>query len=660
MRTHRQEAAGAPGRVDAAAGDPGSLPRGSARAAWLGLALVLFASLAVRLPRLAEVRRAPDFTAPAVDAAFHDWWARAVAGLPLPGGDGRDPALLERAYLRPPGYPWFLGGVYALTGGSQLAARVVQLALGLAAAVLAWRAALRVAGPAAGALAGLAVGLHWLPLYFEGELQATALLLALLGLATLGWVRWHARPGAARALLVGLALGAAAIVRPNALAVLASTLLLGLAVELRRSAAGARLRGGLAFAAPFCAGAALAILPVTARNLLVSGEPVLISTNGGVNLYIGNHQGATGLVAAHLPGLGRFETCFDYPELVRRVERRAGQPLSDREVSAWFSDRALEWIRAEPGRALELLGRKALLLVGPVEVPHNKELTLERAHSGVLSRLPFPFPLLAALAVLGLAALRARPRGDPARALAAFAALSSLAWLASVLPFFVAARYRVPVLPWLALLGALGVVELVGAARARRWPQVAGRTALALAVGTALASIPVRLEPNAAKWHHDRARALLLSGRPDEALVELKAALDLDPRRHEAELTRGNVLAELGRDAEAEQAYRRVLERRPREHAALNNLGSVLARSGRLEEARDCFARALEHDPLPGPVHLNLGRVLEALGRPAEAGDHYRRALEALPAGSGGGEARRALRRLEKAGAGGDDAEPPR
>jgi hypothetical protein len=611
---------------------------------------VLAVALALRLARLPEVLAAPDFAHPAVDAAFHDWWARSVAGVaPADALEdaGRDPGLLARAYLRPPGYPLALAAVYALTDGSYLAARVVQLLLGVITAGLVWLALERAHGAAAGAIGGLAIGCHWLPIYYEGELQATAWTLVWLVGATACLSLWFARPRGTLALALGVCLGLAAIARTNALAVLAAVLLLGALELARRGAPWCR-----PFALPLGAGAALAILPVAARNLIVAGEPVLISTNGGINLYIGNHAEATGLVAAHLPGLGPFETCFDYPAVARRVEQRAGRELSDREVSAWFTARALEWIRAEPLAFLRLTAAKARLLVGPQEIPHNKELGLERSHSRVLAWLPFPFPVLLAGGLVGLLLALRRPRGDAARFLAVCAAAAAGLWLLSVLPFFVAARYRVEVLPWLALLSALALVEIARlfAARARAVPALAAGAWAALAGLLGLSAGP--LEPNVAKWHHDRGRALLQGGDSRAALVELEASLAADPARFEAELSLANALYDLGRTGEAEAAYRRVLERRPAEHRALQNLGVLLAERGELALAADLFERALERDPLPGPLHLNLARAREALGEREAARGHYAQALELLP---GNREAERALRRLDRSRASADD-----
>ena len=72
-------------------------------------------------------------------------------------------------------------------------------------------------------------------------------------------------------------------------------------------------------------GAALAIAPATLRNHAVSGEWVPISTNYGINLYAGNHPGASG----HDVDIPEFGTSFDHLRMVRIAEQRAGLVLAD-------------------------------------------------------------------------------------------------------------------------------------------------------------------------------------------------------------------------------------------------------------------------------------------------------------------------------------------
>lgn len=614
-----------------------------AHTAWILVALLLVGAV-LRGAYAFERASAPDFQHPAVDAGFHDAWARSLAGI---GDPAPQLAALEgRPYLRPPGYPYFLAGIYAATGGSRLAAVAVQLLLGLVSGWLTFRIGRRWFGDPEGLVAAGLVLVSWPLIYFEGELHAPALSIVLLlgALDLLG--HWWSSGSRAAVFAAGLLLGCAALVRPNVLAlvVVAAAWMLASAP---RGAPGAARRS-IAAALVLLLGTALAIAPVTLRNARVSGDAVLVSSNGGVNLYIGNHDRATGLVAAHLPGLGRFETCYDYPRIVDRLGQRVGRELTDSEASAWFAREALAHMRAEPARTLALTLHKARLFWGPSEIGHNKELLLEREHSTVLRHLPGPFPLTAALAFMGLCALWFERRTSPlelarTRRGAWLLGLCVAALFFSVLPFFAAARYRVPLIPVLAVFQGVGLVALFRAVVARRL----GRGLAYLAAGSAAALVLLwgipRGEPNAAKWHLDRARALRQSGDSAGAVEEARRSLAAAAEDPEAHFVLANALTATGDADGAVRHYRAALERRPKDHRVLNNLGSVLAETGDLEGAIAAFEAALERDPDPAPLHYNLGLVHERAGRPAAAAAEFEAALGLRP---GWGQARRALGRV--------------
>src|SRR5262249_22248446 len=200
-----------------------------------------------------------------VDGETYDRAAMAIAM-----GQGHP----DRVFWQPPGYPYFLGALYALFGrGSLLVPRLVQAGLGAVASVLvAWTGA-RLFGPKVGVGAGLGAALYGTLVYFDGELLAPTLTitLQLVALALAVEAGSATRLGAWW-LLSGLAEGLAAVVTATSLVLLPALALF------------ARKRALLVLA-----GAALAILPVTVQNLVLGGELVLISSNGGINLYIGNN-----------------------------------------------------------------------------------------------------------------------------------------------------------------------------------------------------------------------------------------------------------------------------------------------------------------------------------------------------------------------------------
>ncbi|MEW5728794.1 MAG: tetratricopeptide repeat protein [Pseudomonadota bacterium] len=110
----------------------------------------------------------------------------------------------------------------------------------------------------------------------------------------------------------------------------------------------------------------------------------------------------------------------------------------------------------------------------------------------------------------------------------------------------------------------------------------------------------------------ESAKCHLVSGRPEGAVAQLRAALDLAPESWEAETTLGVTLDRIGRHAEALAHHDRALELVPDKAIVLSNRSLSLALAGRLPEALVLMRQAAAMPTAPSRVRLNLA-VLEAL-----------------------------------------------
>ena len=127
-----------------------------------------------------------------------------------------------------------------------------------------------------------------------------------------------------------------------------------------------------------------------------------------------------------------------------------------------------------------------------------------------------------------------------------------------------------------------------------------------------------------------------LSGlrRYEEAEAVLRQALEgLDnaPTRYELAV----VLDGAGRPSEAIVEYRRALDRNPAHLETLNNLGVALAGQGRMDEAVRHFERLVAVDPENADGQANLGLALAATGARDLAARAFREALRLDPDHSG-------------------------
>jgi protein O-GlcNAc transferase len=121
------------------------------------------------------------------------------------------------------------------------------------------------------------------------------------------------------------------------------------------------------------------------------------------------------------------------------------------------------------------------------------------------------------------------------------------------------------------------------------------------------------------------------SGRMDQALADIGAALAITPDDPEALLNHANVLKSLNRLDAALAGFDRALSQKPGWPQAQNNRGTVLQAMGRHDEALAAYDQALAAAPDNVEALNNRGSVLQDLRRPAEALACYDQALRLAP-----------------------------
>lgn len=464
------------------------------------------------------------------DRAYHEWALRLARGEDEGGVFFLSPLLSH-----------VLAALYAAVGERPAVWLGIQAVLGAFTAVSVTVVGARVFGRRAGLVGGGLVALHG-PLVFATESVLTETLhLALVWGALLAWPRAGER-GLARAAGVGLLAG---------LAVLARNYFV-LALPLWVLAMWPR---GRAAVLAFAAGAALGIAPATVHNL-AAGEPVLVTNSGGVNLWLGNHPGANGRM--HLPP-GIEAVNIQDPSRMQRTFRAAaeaevGRELSAREVSSHFRAKAVDWMLGDPDAFLGLVGARMLMTLEAFEHPGERNYYQAARFSPLLRWAPARWPLVLGLAIAGLFALRGR--------LGAFAPVAgaAAAALAALLLFWVTDRFRLALVPPLAVLAGGGVeVLLGGSGRVRVRAGLAAAATLALSLGLSWGR-----DEDTTMSHYNLGKQYQRLGAAVEAEFEARAALERAPRYAPAHDLLVKSLLSQGRTREA-QAASRVLQQLARE-----------------------------------------------------------------------------------------------
>ena len=579
---------------------------------------IFFVALVLRALHLWQLQASPFLVAKLGDAVVYDAWAREIAA-----GDW----LGHQVFYQAPLYPYFLGALYASLGDAPLLVRGLQCTLGALACALLASAGASLFSRGAGIAGGLLLATYAPSIFLEAQLQKSVLDLLFVCLSLWLVARSMRAPRPGLAVALGLSIGALILARENAL-VLAGVL----AAWLLALPGVARSRR-LALALAFAGGLAAALFPVALRNWWVGGELHLTTSQLGSNLYIGNHPGARG---GYEPmRLGRGSAEFERQDATELAQEALGRPLSPAEVSSYWTRRAIDYAVSQPGDWLRLMARKLALLLSAVELVDSEDQYTTAEFSTVLretGRLGH-FGVLAPLALLG-AFVSWRRRRELWWLYAA-----SAIYAASVLLFYVFARYRYPLVPFLALLAGAGLAGAKGWLRTRSWPLVAVCAAGVLAL--AAFSNGVSGMPKAsmgAVTHVNLANFFKQRGERERAVHHYREALALEPRLEEAPHNLAGTLLDLGRPREAIAAYQQNLEQNPNDAEVHHNLARLLRAQGEPERALEHWRRAVELDADHadarrdlGDLHLELAAALVQHGNEAAALEHYRGALSVRP-----------------------------
>jgi len=199
---------------------------------------------------------------------------------------------------------------------------------------------------------------------------------------------------------------------------------------------------------------------------------------------------------------------------------------------------------------------------------------------------------------------------------------------AAVVVFFVASRYRLPLVPILILFAADYCWWLRHQARRRQW-WPAGLSLVVVMVAFAAVNRGLPALDRVYGAETDRYLGIYHADRDDPAAAEqaYRRALAADPEYAEAHAELGQLWRDQGRHAEALAHLRRAHGICPQSGATAYLVGTAFAASGEPDSAESWFRRAITLAPY-ALAYRDLGVLLLDRGRLSEAGALLARASE--------------------------------
>ena len=571
---------------------------------YLILLFILVVGLIARVVFCIQFSKTLYYRYPILDAKIYDEVARNVSSGKL---------IQDKAFFMGPLYPYSLGGIYAIFGHTNLVPRIVQMLLGLGCCILLFFIGRSLFSPMVGLCASAIYAIYKPVLFYEQIILSETFMAFFIVLFFFLLIQICKKRNYGWWIVSGLVFGFVALLRGNVILFIPVLFIWFIINGYEKSKSPNTIfRNSIWKIILFCAGFLISVLPATIHNYLAEKDFVLITSNAGFNLFIGNNERASGFF--YLPPQFNWE---QDPNGTRTAERALGKSfLKSSEVSRFWGEKAYKFIRENPTTFIKLLAIKFYLFWGAFEIPQIYNIYETRAFIPILKFPLANYTVIAPLAFLGL--IISLFKSDKKRILLV---LFVITYILSLMPFFITARFRIPIIPVLCLFAGYTVVNIIEAFKGKRWKEGIIYVFAILILLLVFNNRKSYSGENDAKAQFHNILGLLYqtNGQPSNAIAEYeKAATFVQLPGAYANLA--NLYYERKEFDKAIFYYITATQFNPEDARLYFNLGQAYLYTHKLDEARVSFEKAISIDAKIQPIiYYNLALLYKGKGEREKA-----------------------------------------
>jgi 4-amino-4-deoxy-L-arabinose transferase-like glycosyltransferase len=498
----------------------------------------------------------------------------------------------ESVYHQGPLYPYVLSGICLVAGRqSMYPALFIQMLLGLGCIFLVYAIAMRISGSwKTAALAALLLALYQPMIFYEEMILMESLLAFLYCALVLTMLAAEKTNRKVMWFAAGLILGIAALGRGSIL-LFAVFFIVFKAVRTLTADSLKEKRAAFARMALFVAGTALSISPITIRNGIIGHDFVPLAANYGITFFEGNNRFAKGIYMDP-PGLD-LDQDFTGAKIAEHI---AGRPLKPSEVSRFWMRESWNDIHQSPLHYICLFGLKTAYYWNRAEIPNAESYTFAKNYSPFYSLPLIGYPIAGIFGLIGIA-LALMQRKKNASVLLLFIA----AHMVSTIMFFMAARYRISVVPFLLIFASSALVYAFDLFQKKIYKKLAiyglGAAGVALFVFFPWKNSNDRV--SLASTYNNLGMFFYANGNRNSAQRYYESALREYPGFWRSYNNLGNLYLAIGDKNKAVAWYLQGLKKGlPDDSCAMAihmNLGVCCLKDGKIEEAKKHFATAFPY-----------------------------------------------------------------
>ncbi len=514
------------------------------------------------------------------------------------------------AYRHPPAYPYAIAILFKIFGNSVKVVKLFQILLDLLNTFFVYLIAKEVFNATAGLVASALYALYMPIIFYSIEILPPILAIFLLLASILSLIKSYQlqntqASGKPWLSISGISFGLLLATIFNFIISLPLILLW----QYRCFKGSIRRR--LAYLSIFAAFSLAPVILTSARNCIFADDCAVVTSNGGSNFYIGNNQDIYKTVSLR-EGIGWVG--------LRLSPFQTVQIRNLRDLDLFFYKQGKEFVVHQPLKWLWVMLKKTVLFFNAYELPRNFDFYFFSNFSA-LARLPLVrFGLVLPLGLSAILYLMFMAANHKQRQLTSLILIILLSYCFSIIIFFVAGRYRLPIIPLFIILAAYYIVTFIGHYVNRQYRIVAAMVACACFFA-ALAqqkffkdNYPYQLD--LAHSYAQIARVFFMTHQPDAAYAFVQEGLKNKPDSSTYKLYSllGLYYANTGERQKAIASLEKTLELKPENFFDYGSIAVLLASEGKPGQAIAYFKKGIEIAPYYPENYLGLAQLYSSRG----------------------------------------------
>ncbi len=552
------------------------------------LSFIILAGLILRLLYVIETNSTPFF-----QNLFSDSRIYYDLALKILSGDWAG----HQIFFMSPGYPYFIAIIFAVAGKSILAVRLVQVFLSSLNILFIYFITRNLSSTKTGYISAGIAAVFSPFIFYSGAILLETVQTLILSLFLVVVTNKETSSNKKSWLWAGLLLGLASYFRANILLLFPVMLIWFILRMIREKSERKSLQRSLIY---FALGCLFPVIIVTARNFMVGNDFVLISSNGGINFYLGNNKNAIGIY--------KTPEDFDFFNDLsgkKYAERTSGKTFTPSEASSFWLQKSLEYIEKNPFEWLKLTGKKFLFFFDNNENPQSAIMdpSFFAENYSTILKLPLPgFFIVFIVSLFGFAFTWNRRKEYTV------IYLFVLTYIAATIMFFIIGRFRVAVSPVFIVFAGIGISEGYKVIKSRNYKKILVPAVIAILFISGITLLIPKYNFTNYDAYIDIGNSLFEKHEYDKALINFQKAVSLKPDANSYVLL-GNAYAAKKDFKEALGSYYKAINKNPEYALAYFNMGIAYTQTKNLNEAGKSFQKTIELDSTFAQAYRNLAII---------------------------------------------------